>query len=355
MTPDTIRATFPDMSEQDYQEVVARWLQINDIFDSERYYQVEVLPRSCYRMRLSAPDKAVELLLVPVGTQPYAPLICCLGNPAELTLLIMTEGSRACADQVEACFEGDRRFHKILVSESDSGDIVRKVMANYDVFGQPQDVVCDVTGGTKIMTASLAGIAAVNGWRQVYVQSEQVRNKGSHSERIIPVSSVFDHLGGWHASLAWKLAGVGQFGEAAGLLRVAADQSVASAQMRRDIRRFQLAQAFREGEVKKVCGGVVSVARAQGVELPAATLRAIAEGDRRGLHLWAARTLREEGQRLAAVGMLSLIGLESDVAGLSQRLRELEREYRGEWSLNAWKPIYAFLGRPYSLEASGRG
>lgn len=355
MTPQTIHASFPDMTEQDYQDVVARWLEINDIQESELYYQAEVLPRSCYRMRQHAPDLAVELLIVPVGTQPYAPLICCLGNPAELTLLMMTEGSRGCAEQVEACFEGERRFHKVLVSESDSGDIVRKVMANYDVFGQPREVICDVTGGTKIMTASLAGIAALNGWRQVYVHSTQIRNKGSHSERMIPVSSVFDHLGGWHASQAWKLASVGQFGEAASLLRVAADQSLASAQMRRDIRRFQLAQAFREGDVKKVCGGLASVARVHGVRLPAATMEAISKGDRRGLQLWAARTLREEGQKLAAVGLLSLLGAESDVASLGRRLRELERNHRLEWCLSAWKPVYAFLGRPYSSEAAGRG
>ena len=355
MTRDTIQASFPDMTEQDYQEMVARWLEINDIHESDRYYQAEVLPRSCYRMRISAPERASELLIVPVGTQPYAPLICCLGNPSDLTLLIMTEGSRTCADQVESCFQGERRFHKVLVSESDSGDIVRKVMASYDVFGQPQDVVCDVTGGTKIMTASLAGIAAVNGWRQVYVQSAQIRNKGSHSERIIAVSSVFEHLGGWHASQAWKLASVGQFAEAARLLGLAADQSVGSAQMRRDVKRFHLAQAFRDGDVKKVCHGVVSVARTHGVALPAATLHVVSQADHRGLQLWAARTLFEEGQKLAAVGLLSRLGVESDVAGLGHRLRDLERSHRAEWSLSAWKPIYTLLGRPYSAEAAARG
>lgn len=354
MTSETIHASFPDMTEEDYQDLVHQWLEIKDIDESEGYYQAEILPRSCYRMRMSATEEVADLLLVPVGTQPYAPLMCCLGLPARRTVLLMTEESRQYAEQVEGWLEGERAFQKCQISESDSGDIVRKVMATFDVLGQPKNVVCDVTGGTKIMTASLAGIAAMNGWRQTYVGSTQVRNKGSHSERIIPVASVFEHLGGWHLAHAWKLASLGHFGEASKLLKLAAAQSVASAQLRRDLRRFHLAHAYRTAAAEKVCAQVRQVARACGVTFSLSTQQALDASERPGFYYWVARTLAAEGQALAAIGCLQQLAISTDPGGLSATLRRLGRDHRKIWRLDEWKPIDDFLGRPYSLQVCER-
>lgn len=355
MTPETIRADFPEMTDSDYQEVAERWLAIDSKEHSDQVYESEVLPRSCYRMRLQAAEEPVDLLLVPVGTQPYAPLMSCLGNPARQTVLLMTEESRDCAKKVEAVFEGSRVFLKILVSANDSGDIVRKVMSAFDTVGQPRNVVCDVTGGTKIMTATLAGIAAMNGWRQIYVDSKFVRNKGSYDERLLPVTSAFEHLGGWHSAQAWKLASVGQFGEAAKSLKAALEESVASRQMKDDLKRLVLAQAYREANESKVCRQVRQVAKAHGISLGPATLQALAGEDRRGLLFWMAYTLASEGQRLAAVTVLQQLGLSSLPGQVGQELQRRRKEMRKEWNLDAWKPIDEFLGRSYSQEAARRG
>lgn len=342
------------MTEEDYLAVVDHWLAIDEFKTAEQYYEKEVLPRSVYQMRQQAPEEQADLLLVPVGTQPYAPLLCCLGNPAKKTVLFMTEDSRPCARQVENLLSAERAFQSILVSEVDSGDIVRKVMAAFDALGQPSDVICDITGGTKIMTASLAGIAAVNGWRQVYVGSTFIRSKGSHSERIIPVASVFDHLGGWHTVQAWKLASVGVFGEAARCLKAAAEKSLASRLLRQDIRRFLLAEAYRQAELPRVLNGLRAVTKAHGVSLPAKTWEVIKEGDPRGLHFWIASTLSSEGNRLAACSVLSQLGLSLSPSELKAGLQNLKRENRQQWSLDAWKPVDAFLGAPYSREIARR-
>lgn len=354
MTPKTICTDFPEMTDEDYQEVVDRWLSIDSKDLSDKVYEADILPRSCYRMRLQANQSPVDLLLVPVGTQPYAPLMCCLGNPARQTVLLITEESRDCARIVEELFAESRTFLRVLIRANDSGDVVRKVMSVFDTLGQPRDVVCDVTGGTKIMTASLAGIAAMNGWSQVYVDSKFIRNKGSYGENLLTVASVFEHLGGWHTAHAWKLASVGQFGEAAKSLKLALDESVASGKMKLDFRRFLLAQAYREADEATVCRQVRQIAKAHGVTFAPSTLDVLESGDRRGLFLEMARTLAAEGQRLAASAVLAKIGLVVSTGELKRELARLSKEMRQQWNLDAWKPVDKFLGRPYSQEAGLR-
>ena len=352
MTPETIQSDYPEMTDDDYLGFVQRWLSIDSKELADQVYEADVLPRSCYLMRLQAVEKPVDLLLVPVGTQPYAPLMSCLGKPAQQTVLLMTAESRDSAMRVEEVFAGSRRFLKVLISANDSGDIVRKTMSVFDTVGQPRNVVCDVTGGTKIMTATLAGLAAMNGWRQVYVDSKFIRNKGSHSERLLSVTSAFEHLGGWHSAQAWKLASVGQFGEAAKSLKAAIEESVAGRQMRLTRRRFQLAQKYREADLDAVCRSVTSVAKDNGVAFSDSTLAVLRGEDRRGLSYWVAKTLEAEGQKLAAVTVLAGLGVESTPDELPSTLAQLKRN--SDWEISAWKPIDDFLGRRLSREAATR-
>lgn len=355
MKQELVFADFPEMREDDYQKVVARWLEIDDGKKAERIYQEEVFPRSCYRIRQQAPKEPIELLFVPVGTQPYAPIICCLGNPALKTVLLITEESKDFAQQVEEALQGQRSFQRVLIKESDPGDMVQKVTSAYDVLGQPQNVVCDITGGTKVMTASLAGIAATNGWRQVYVHSDFVRYKGSHSERIIDVPSFFQYLGGWNYVQARKLAWAGQFRQAAHLLQLAADDSLASAKLELDIKRFKLAGLYREANLSQVCRKIAPLAKKYKTSFPPQTLELLSGEDHRGLSYWLAQTLVLEGQKLAACGALLELEITTTPQEVTRLLKSLKRQYGKEWSLSAWQPIDDFLGYKYSQEASLRG
>ena len=325
---------------------------MTDREEASEFYLTEVFPRSCYRIRLQAPEQAVSLLLVPVGTQPYAPTLACLGRPAEDTVLLFTEASRKDAQWVTEAFGSTRRFHKVKIDENDTHDIVRKVQSAYDALGQAKDVICDITGGTKVMTATLAGIAALNGWRKSYVKSQFVQQKGSHHEEIVEITSFFEALGGWHRVAAWKLAGAGNFAQARRHLEKAADDSVASAHHKLHLRRFALAQAYREGRWEQVVGGVAKVAKAFQAPLPPATLELMAGSERSGLAYWACRCLQEEGQTLAAWALLQQAGIGEESLSVKEQLHQLSRERGKEWCLKTWKPVEDFLGRSYSQEAS---
>lgn len=355
MKKEVLQSYFPEMTEADYLAQVEHWLAIKDIDQAKAYYETEILPRSCYRLRQQAPNDEVELLFVPVGTQSYAPTMVCLASPAKMTVLLATKESQKFAIEVEELFSGERVFHRIQVEEFDSSDIVAKVTAAYDVLGQPASVVCDVTGGTKVMTATLAGIAAVNGWPQVYVSSKYVSGRGSHSEQVIPVTSAFEHLGGWNRVRAYTLASSGRFGEAAKYLKLAAEQSLASAPYRAELRRFGLAQSYREGNFEKVKRGAAKLARDLRLSLPNETTAVLNSGDLHGFHYWVAHCLAAEGQALAAVGVLTRLGLTVEAREVQARLRELAKVNGEKWNLKAWKPLEDFLGRAYSKGINALG
>lgn len=349
MNPTLLTVTFEDMTEADYQSVIEEWKAIQDKDASKEFYEKEVLPRSCYRIRRQTPDlEPVSLLLVPVGTQPYAPLMVCLGTPAHLTVLLATEKSLPFAHQVRDIYQDTRQFQIQQISETDSGDITQKVQALHSVLGQPKDVLCDITGGTKVMTSTLAGIAALNGWKQIYVNSQFIGNKGSHHEQIITITSPFEHLGGWHRAQARALASAGRFDQAAHSLKAAAEISVASGRLQLDIKHYELAFLYRSADLVKLRRLLPSAAKKLKLSLPDTTWHALAEGPRQGFDYWVASTHHRERQPLAAVGALSRSGISTDPDSLAAVLRELKASKRAEWELPSWKPLDHLLGAAYS-------
>lgn len=355
MNRSVITASFPAMTEEDYQAKVDHWLALKDVDEAKEYYEREVLPRSAYRVRDNVAGEPCDLLFIPVGTQAYAPLMCALGNPAKRSVLLMTKESRQHALELEEVFEGKRDFEKTLIDETDPADITRKVMATYTTLGQPLHVVCDVTGGTKIMTSTLAGIAAVNGWRQTYVKSLFVFKKGSHHEEIISVSSAFEHLGGWHITQANTLASAGQFGAAAKALIRAAEQSVASAEIRRRAKLYRLAQLYREADLDGLRKSLSGVLKATSSELPSRCVQAIDSGDNRGFLYWVGSTLAAEGQDLAALSCFTRLGTLVEPKTLKVSIKEYKERFTDEWKLKDWKPLNDLLGSRLSREAKALG
>ncbi len=349
MQTDLIYRSFPKMTEEDYRAVVERWLKLEDNEQRQAFYREELFPRSCYRIRRQAPEDPVSLLLVPVGTQAFAPILACLGTPAEKTVLFYTQESKKFALEVIETFGDSRSFHKVLIDENDTHEIVRKVQSVVDVLGQPKEVTCDVTGGTKPMTATLAGVAAINGWRQVYVRSTFVQQKGSHSEEIVELASFFEALGGWHRVVAEEFAKAGHFEQARIFLQRATEEALASAQDQVRLKRFELAQAYRGAKVDRVLRKVRGVARASRTPLPEKTLQAMKIEAREGLYYWIARCLLEEGQELAASAVLGLyLQVSCEPNEVRKGLRELAKQHRKDWHLDAWKPIDTLLGRGYT-------
>lgn len=345
------------VGEDEYQRIVESWKAIDNREEGEAYYRRELFPRSCRLIRERAPEEVIELLYVPVGTVAYPPILACLGTPARRTVLLHTEASRPYAEQVKEALAGlESTFLLIQIDEWDPLDIASKLASTHDTLGQPaaRQVCCDQTGGTKVMTSAVAGYAAHNGWRQVYVKSEFMRGlNGSYNEVVLPLPNLYRALGGSNRQMAFSLAGMGQFGAASRLLEEALKESLAAGQDERTLYEFKLAAAYRKGQTKKVARSVKSLARRRGVKLSESTLSCLQGEDYRGLLFWMARTLEREGREPASLGLLSLLGFTPGLSELGKELSRLAKEKREEWELDHWQAVDQLLGYPFTKEVAG--
>lgn len=328
----------------DYQRVVEQ-LQSLPESDREDFYRRQVFPRSCRRIREARGGTRDDLLIVPVGTQPYAPILAVLANPSEHAVLLHSkESAGPCREVEQALAPDDLRLQPMLVDPYDLRDIVKKVQDAYEVLRQPEQVVCDQTGGTKITTTALAGLAAVNGWRLSYLRADtESSRRFMFNEIAVDLPNPFYEVGGWHRVMAEAAARLGRFDAAARETRLARQHSLASANYARSEKLFRLARAYRELDFVRVFRGVERA----GEPLPEACRRAMADTDPVSpppeLLYWVARCHFKEGNRLGCEAVLNRVrpGLE---------LSSLERECgRG---LKVWKPLDELLGLGLSRRAS---
>jgi hypothetical protein len=330
-------------------------VQYEDRKQGEAYYRTELFPRSCRRIRALAPEQPVDLLFVPVGTQPYPPILACLGTPSKRVVLLHSARSREYAEEVREALEGEgnRQFHLVLIKELDSADMAQKLRSCYDTFGQPpaDRVVCDQTGGNKIMTSTVAGFAALNGWRQVYVQSEFMKNQaGSYDEKVLVLPNLFEALGGFNRTLALHLAQEGQFAAATASLKKAMDEALSTGSDEELYHRLRLAGLYRDGKMNQVVKSASKLGKNLNMELPGDSFKLLKQDRPSGFYYWVARTLAKEGQAWAAVGVLARIGIRVETDEVNKTLAELSRSRGDEWALREWKPLDQMLGFPYTQE-----
>lgn len=167
-------------------------------------YEQDVFPHAAAQVLQDREEAAkADLLVVPVGTQPYSPLLAVLATPArKVAFLVTTPGatdespatstSEPYAQRVRASVEcgfavEDRPEMEIFeIGAGTSGsEVVRAVMAAMLWAGDPwpADVVLDVTGGKKATTAALGGLAAVHGFRQTYIEGRPLAGEFRQAER----------------------------------------------------------------------------------------------------------------------------------------------------------------------------
>jgi hypothetical protein len=162
-------------------------------------YRNEVFPFAAARMLAARDDQpACALLVVPVGTQPYAPLLAALATPAQRVALLVTATSRPCAEDAAAALAqlpDDLRpqVECFSIGEANSGiDVCKAVDAALFWAGDPwpTDVTLDVTGGRKATSAALGAIAGLRGFRQVYIESRQQDKVLFLDERVMALDDV---------------------------------------------------------------------------------------------------------------------------------------------------------------------
>ncbi len=203
---------------------------------AEAFYREKLFPAACERMRaLGRRRGPFALAFVPVGTQPYSPILAALASPASATVLLHSERTVTEARLVADALAGERGslVLRTIGSGTDVARIVRVVEGEYAAAGLPEPgaVVVDLTGGRKAMSAALASIASVRGFRQAYVegQASAVHRGFVAGERFVELPGVHELTGAGERRTAVALLRAGAWREAARRFRELAGRSGASA------------------------------------------------------------------------------------------------------------------------------
>lgn len=336
-----ITAEWEGTLDEAYEAAVAAWLAEADPERARQLYRDPLFPLACERMRrLRQGTELLDLLFVPVGTQAYAPVLAVLGNPSRCVALLETERSHPFGREVEEALQGEAVFLHVRVDPVDLGDVALKMRAVFDSRGLPPGarVGADVTGGTKVMTAAVAGAGSLFGWRLFYVRGEQERERMgyAHHERIVELDNVLEVFGARRRETAEALLAAGACRAAAREFQALAEESLASLGDRARVRLSRAAAAFREGRVRALRRLAGGTARAAGGSLPREVResleRATREPVQRAAYLWAAaRTRAAEGDRVGARALLGEAAALLELPGpgdkepLSEALRRFSR------------------------------
>jgi CRISPR-associated DxTHG motif protein len=172
--------------------------------DSERScYEERIFSHSAARLLAeSAHEPDCDLLIVPVGTQPYAPLLAALATRARWVALLHTDdtvredgalspGSRVYAERVARSLQGLPASERPAVELFGIGDgiagtdVLRAFEAAQFWAGDPwpSRVTVDLTGGRKATSAALGALATVKGCRQSYLEARAFLRGYPHGEK----------------------------------------------------------------------------------------------------------------------------------------------------------------------------
>ncbi len=324
-------------SEEEYSKAVEEWV-LCDAAQAEDFYAQTLFPLSCARIAAkTSQKKRRELLFVPVGTQPFAPILAVLGTPADCVALLESKQAQQYGDQVEAALREvtDATFVHVTISPSDVVDIAQAMKAVWETRGLPsgEAVAADITGGRKPTTAAVAGVGSSFGWDLFYVEGKQVRTHGgySHSERIVRLANVLDVFGRVKRERALDLLAAGACAAAAGQLEAIVEESGASARDEGLLAFARAARAFRRCETGDLA--VALEACGQTLELDECVFEMID----------AARSARDQESASARAGLFALaaaaLGQEGwpheSAAALCRALENLEAPKAGDAETSA--------------------
>lgn len=184
---------------------LARW-EAAPPTERDAIYREQVFPFAAQRIRATRAEQGpVQLLVIPVGTQPYAPLLAALATPARHVALLATSRSQTLADEVAATLATLPAAECPAVQTFPIGDansgiaVAQAVDAALFWAGDPwpADVVLDVTGGRKATSAALGALAGLRGFRQVYIESQERTLPGGAKLFTDEVLRTLDDVRAW--------------------------------------------------------------------------------------------------------------------------------------------------------------
>ncbi len=163
--------------ERRYEEAVKNWLDLEDPASIQAEYDAKVFPLAIARARReTGGQRRADLLILPVGTQPYSPTLVAEFVPAPSVGLLATEQSLAIAQTLEQTLaqrgvQTDLRLigsHGVL-----RGEVAELAIRIYRSAGEPapERTLVDITSGRKPTVAALASVADALGARICYLEA----------------------------------------------------------------------------------------------------------------------------------------------------------------------------------------
>lgn len=319
-------------SESDYQAAVQALLQggggqLNDLFAMR-----------CQWFREQMGEEHHDLLFIPVGHKPYGPILAALAAPSRRVVLLASAETRGQAEVVRESLAEDFSMEIHVIVPTDGLQVADKVQAIYEAAGCPGRVVCDQTGGQKPTTSTLAGLAALNSWQLLYIDSKHDKNL-VHSEVALWLPNLFDNFGGLHRWVAEVCVAQGHWRGAESEYRKALETAALTSDLRRKLDWVRAARAFREADFR-----VFEKALGKRRREFRAALAACGEVPQAFLY-WAIRLRLEDGDRLAASALSQSHFQESDARACLSRLRQ-------QWgpTLRRVRPLYLEFARGRSSD-----
>lgn len=325
-----IQTTHPQSySDELYQEKLAAWSETGG---------AEAFALRCQGLRERTAREKVDLLFIPVGNASRGPVFAILGCPAQEVYLLCSRETRATAEEIRASLAHECSIHLLTIDPTDGKDVADKVEAVFETAGCPRSVVCDQTGGKKPTTSTLAGLAAVNNWSLLYVDT--VHQPGRiHHETLLWLPNVFETFGGLHRWVARACAQYGAFAAAEAELEQALATAAISKPILRLRRQVRLARLFREGSPESF---LRSLGRGRG---SLKTAREAARANPPALMYWIIRCLWRERQKRLAQALARQTWKNDNV---SLALKEFARRHAAE--IRAVKPLDEEFGSGFSCE-----
>lgn len=222
----------PEDGSQPFQAALAA---LPSATDPKTHYEQQVFPWAAKRLfQDRANNPGADLLIVPVGTQPYSPLLACLATTAGAIALLHSEKTLSFAARVSdslrsglALLGADRpAIEYFNLGDGTSGaDICNAVDAALMWASDPwaDQVTIDVTGGKKASTATLGAIAGLRGFRTTYIDGRPAHPPYFTEERLVHLANVSDLLGHDLRIAATALVRAGAFEAAAQHLNALAE------------------------------------------------------------------------------------------------------------------------------------
>ena len=189
------------------QPLNAALAELPNATEPSSHYERHIFPWAAKRLFDARSDNpSAALLIVPVGTQPYSPLLACLATRATSVALLHSEITSSYASHVTdsllsglaAVGDDTPAIERFNLGDGTSGaDICNAVDAALMWATDPwaDQVTIDVTGGKKATTATLGAIAGLRGFRTTYIDGKPTHPPFFTAERLVHLANVSDLLG----------------------------------------------------------------------------------------------------------------------------------------------------------------